>query len=822
MKSHIKIALICCLALLPVVISGQSVIRGTVTDSEDGSRIIGATVTEYDKDSRIITGTITDPNGNYMLRVENPDGTIIISYIGYTSNEFSIEGREVIDVKLSTSAIQMEEVVITAESDFNSMTGVAKRDITGSQVSIDMDDSKHMGVVSAEEALAGKISGLDIMTSGNPGGGSQIVIRGLGSLGGSTPLIVVDDIPQDIRVDDAFDFGSADQEDIGDLVNISPQDIKSIDVLKDAASAAIWGSKGADGVLLIKTHRGKRGKTRFEYQGKYTMNIQPPSIPMLNGDEYIMMQLEQLLNQQGLFDIPPEIAYDRDYADFYNYNKNTDWLESISQKGFINDQFFKVSGGGDKTRYYASVNYQSNDGTTVNTALNRLSTRVNLDYNISSKVRFSVNFNYSNSVKEDNYEFRFDLDEDGTKENVNVRQMAYIKAPNMAIWEHDVNGNRTGEYFTPIYSYQGDGNEYFNPVAVANLSINDKNDNQVQNSFTLDYNMLPWMRFRQTLSFQYLNSKTKQFLPIDAIGTDWLNSLNNYSREVNQTVTKILSRSQLSFVPRLKNEAHSLSGILMTEVEMQDAEWSTLGTSRGPGGDILDPAANAPINLLASGSSEARGISFLGSFNYKLRDRYILSLTSRLDGSSKFGSNQRWGLFPSVSLGWRFSEEDLFSNIEILSDGKLRGSWGQTGKQPANPYDRHAIFNTTNPNQYIENPIIIQQQIQLENLKWQTVSSWNLGLDLGFLNDRINVTAEIYKKLTEDILWKNYKIPKSSGYTVLKWYNGGQLENRGWEFFTRVGIIRKANLTWNVNLNIANNINVFIEFPENFNNEVAT
>jgi len=235
MKSYIRILLIGSMVLFSLVVSGQSVIRGTVTDSEDGSRIIGATVTEYDKDRRIITGTITDPNGNFNLRVENPDGTIIISYIGYASYEFVLEGREVFNIKLSPSAIQMEEVVITAESDFNSMTGVAKRDITGSQVSINMDESKHMGVVSAEEALQGKISGLDIMTSGNPGGGSQIVIRGLGSLGGSTPLIVVDDIPQDIKIDDSFDFGSADQEDIGDLVNISPQDIKSIDVLKDAA-----------------------------------------------------------------------------------------------------------------------------------------------------------------------------------------------------------------------------------------------------------------------------------------------------------------------------------------------------------------------------------------------------------------------------------------------------------------------------------------------------------------------------------------------------------------------------------------------------------
>ncbi len=822
MKILIRQIFIFFMLLVSAGVSAQTIIRGTVTDSEDGSRIIGATVTEYDKDRRIIKGTITDPNGNYNLRVENPKDIIIISYIGYTSAEFSILGRAVINIELKSSAIQMEEVVITAESDFNSLTGVAQRDITGSQVRIDMSEAKYMGVVSAEEALQGKVSGLDIMTSGNPGGGSQIVIRGLGSLGGSTPLIVVDDIPQDIKIDEGFDFGSADQEDIGDLVNISPQDIKSIDVLKDAASAAIWGSKGADGVLIIQTQRGKRGSTRFEYQGKYTINVQPPPIPMLNGDEYIMMQLEQLLNQQGLFEIPDEIAYDRDYVDFYNYNKNTDWVEAISQTGFINDQYFKVSGGGDKTRYFASVNYQKNDGTTKNTSLNRLSTRINLDYNISSKIRFSVNFNYSNTAKEDNYEFRLDTDGDGKKERVNVRQMAYIKAPNMAIWEHDENGNLTGEYFTPIYSYQGDGDKYFNPVAVANLSFNDQDDNQVQNSFVLDYNILAWLRFRQTISFQYLNRKRKQYLPIDAIGTDWLNDLNNFAWEQNYTTNKIISRSQLSFIPRLKNPAHSISGMVLADVEMQSTEYAALYTSRGPGGGITDPAANAPILRLNSGSSENRGIGLRSSLNYKFKDRYIFSMIASIDGSSKFGSNQRWGLFPSVSLGWRFSEEEFMSGIEALSDAKLRFSWGQTGKQPSSAYARHAIFNTSNPNQYIDNPIIIQQQVQLENLKWQTVSQLNLGLDLGFLKDRIILTGEIYKKTTEDILWKNYKIPKSSGYTVLNYYNGGMLENKGWEFFTRLGIIRKERLRWDVNFNIANNFNVFLEFPENFNNEVAT
>ncbi|MCK4922644.1 MAG: SusC/RagA family TonB-linked outer membrane protein, partial [Bacteroidales bacterium] len=494
----------------------------------------------------------------------------------------------------------------------------------------------------------------------------------------------------------------------------------------------------------------------------------------------------------------------------------------ITQPGYINDQYFKVSGGGDKTRYFASVSYQENVGTTVNTGLDRLSTRVNLDYNVSRKIKFSVNFNYSNTAKEDNYILKVNLDGKGGDENVNVRKMAYIKAPNMAIWEHDANGNLTGEYFNPVYSYQGNGDEYFNPVAVADLSINDKNDNIVQNSFSLDYHAVPWMKFRQNISFQYLNTKIKQYLPIDAIGGDWLNELNNKSSEINTATTKITSRSQVFFIPRFQNIDHSLSGSAMMETDMKSSESAAFYTSNGPGGMIFDPAANATIYELQSNSSETRDLGFLGSINYKFKDRYIFSINGRLDGSSKFGTNQRWGLFPSASLGWRFSEEELFSNQTILSDGKFRVSWGQTGKQPGKTYARHSIFLPPDPNQYMDYPVIVQDNVQLDNLKWQTVSSWNVGLDLGLQKDRIIFTAELYQKITSDILWNPYNIPNSSGFTKLAYYNGGALENKGWELFTRMVIIRTENMFWNVNFNLSRNINTFLEFPENFNNERAT
>lgn len=787
-------------------------IRGTIVEASTGEPIIGATVVEYDDDNRIISGAVSDVNGNFQISVKNPNTSLIASSIGYATMSVDVNGRSNIEIQLESSALDIEEVVITAESSLDPLTNVSERDATSARVKVDMADSKIMGGVSAEEALQGQVSGLDIISSsGDPGSGSQIIIRGLGSLGNAKPLIVVDGISMDIRINDDFDFGGADQEDIGDLVNIAPQDIKSIEVLKDAASSAVWGSKGADGVLLIETFRGIRGKTRLDYQGKYSLNIQPPPIPMLNGDEYIMLQLEEHHNAYGTYSIPSEIAYDPDFENFYNYNKNTDWIGAITQPGFVNDQYLKISGGGEKTRYFTSLNYQTNSGTTLNTPFSRISTRINLDYTISTKLKFSVNFSYTNSLKEGNYKLRGE----------NVRSMAYVKAPNMSIYEYDQFGIPTGEYFNPINSYQGDGISYFNPVAIVSESSNDVAQNTVFNSYLLDYNILPWLRFRETVSFQYLNESANAFLPFNAVGSDWLNNFVNQASESNSVDTKITTRSQLFIVPRL-NKKHSFSSIIMYESDQRTQDWSTLRSSKSSSSDLYDPAGNSVISQIMSGSSDFRALGGLISVNYKYLDRYITAFNLRADGSSKFGANRRWGFFPSASIGWRFSKEPFLNSFKKLSDGKLRLSYGQTGREPGNPYGRHAIYNTTSPSQYIDNPVIIPKQVQLDNLKWQTLSAWNMGLDLSFFKNALTFTGEVYRKVTEDLLWPKYDYPSSSGFDQLKFFNGGKLENRGWELFISGRPLVRDQFSVNLSFNIAQNINTFLEFPDNFNNEVAT
>jgi TonB-linked SusC/RagA family outer membrane protein len=622
---------------------------------------------------------------------------------------------------------------------------------------------------------------------------------------------VIDGVPQD-RVTQGFDLASADQEDISNLINIALQDIKSIEVLKDAASTAVYGSRGADGVLLIETHKGRMGKVQFDYQYKNTMNFQPPAIPMLNGDEYIMLQLEQWHNAFGVFDIPREIAYDPEYADFHNYSANTDWIGAITQNSMTHDHYFKISGGGERTRYFTSLSYVDEGGTTIGTSANRFSTRINLDYFLSRNLLFTVQFNYTGNNVDGNVSI------DGR----NIRSMAYIKAPNMSIWEHDQNGNLTGEYFNPINSYQGNGTTFFNPVAVANLGKNDRNENTLSNTFRLRYNINDWLIFNETVSFQYTGSKAKNYLPYNAIGADWLAWNINKAEESNNINSSIQTETQLIFNSPFRTDRHVLTGAATWITNQSSYEWLNIQSNRTPSTNIQDPAINAQINWIGTGTGEARDVAGLINLNYKLLDRYMVQSILRADGNSSFGANNRWGTFAGLSGAWRFSSEPWLETLEWLGESKIKASWGLAGRQPGDPYARFASYISTNTGAYINNPSIVPNNIQLNNLKWETISSTNVGFEINLFDERFFLNADFYRKLTTDLLFYGYDIPTSSGYNTLNLLNGGEMENRGWEMMMNWRVINKKDFTLNLDFNTSQNINSFNKLPENFNTERST
>ena len=798
----------------------KTIIRGKVIDQKDKSAVIGATVVESDKQNRVVNGSVTDIDGNFVYQMKNPANSMKVTVIGYQSKAFKPNPLKAVVIELVSSDIELDQVVVTGKvrSD-NSLTNIDDRDNASSRVKVDLMDMKDGGITSAADALQGKVAGLDIISaSGDPGSGSQIVIRGLSSIGNNKPLIVIDGITQD-NVPSSFDLSSSDAQDIGNMINIALQDIKSIEVLKDAASTAVYGSKGADGVLLIETNRGKMGKVQFDYTYKNSVNFQPRAVPLLNGDEYVTLQLEEWHNARGVFDLPREIAYDKDYPDFYNYSANTDWLGAITQNSVTNDHYFKISGGGEKTRYFTSFSYVDEGGTTINTGKKSFSTRVNLDYFLSKKLTFTVQFNYSNNKRDGNISIN----------DRNIRQMAYIKAPNMSIMEHDADGNLTGEYFTRNFdktgNYQGSGYDYYNPVAVAKLGKSDESENSLENSFKLKYTLKDWLIFKETASFQYYGRKSNSFLPYNAVGSNWYDWTVNKAEEGNKLYSSFKTESQLVFYVPFKTKNHELTGATSWSTTQSTDDGVNIQSNRNPSINLQDPAVGAQINWISSSLVEKSDVGALLNLNYKYKDRYMVQATARADGNSAFGSVNRWGLFKGVGAAWRFSSEKLFENSKNwLSESKLRASWGTSGRPPSDEwphptYPRFAIYKTTNPGSYIQNPAVVPTSIQLDNLKWESIMQTDIGLELNLFKDRLYIEGDIYRKLTTDLLFGDYKIPLSSGFDKLVFLNGGELANKGWELMTNGKIIRTKDMVLSVDFNISQNVNSFTKLPENFNNE---
>ncbi len=792
-------------------ISAQSdVVRGNVSDDHGG--LPGVTILELDDNDRVITGAVTDFDGNYTIQVSSPDATINFSMIGFTTRSEQLEGRSILNIILESSVETMQEVVVTASRTTSSLTNVSERDRTGAAVTLDMRETRGLSVTSVGDALQGQVAGMDIMGGGSPGGGVNIVIRGLGSLGNSDPLIVVDGIVQRVSTDD-IDLGSADVEDIGLLVSIAPEDIQTIRVLKDAAETAIYGSRGANGVIEITTITGARGPTKFEVNHRRSLTVEAPTIPMLDGDEYVSMQLEMWHNSEGIFSLPPEIANDRDFIDYYNYAQNTNWLNEITRLGQVEDFGFSFSGGGDKTTYYNSINYQNTDGTVLNTANRRLTGRTNVDYRISDNLSLNSQISYANIYKEDNWQSN------------RIRFIAYTKAPNMSVYERDEDGNISDSYFNPIESYQGDGVRYYNPVAVANLSKNDNITNDFQTSFNLRYIPNDRIVLRQTVSFQFNNSKRMVFLPHNAIGARWLESQNNMTEEANNSRVSLSARTT-AHISLITSDQHHLSSTFLAETSTDNRESIFSRSVSGPSTIITDPSAGSLMGNIRSSSSTENDIGALGQLLYKWYDKHIVNLNARIDANSKFGETFRWGIFPSVSYAWRFSDENFIKNLGIFDDSRIRVSWGQTGSSRVGRYDRHGYFSEVNlggrGSEYMGLPTLVPERPELERLKWETVEQVNLGIDIAILRNRLFMTFDIYERQTKDMLWPRYNVPSATGYSQLLWYNEGGIQNRGWEFNINASIVRSGDFDFSANFNIFHNKNTFTSFPSNLITERNT
>jgi TonB-linked SusC/RagA family outer membrane protein len=533
---------------------------------------------------------------------------------------------------------------------------------------------------------------------------------------------------------------------------------------------------------------------------------------MLNGDQYIRLILDEKFNRNpiGLSSIPTEYLNDPNYPLYYNYNKNTDWVKAVTQNGFTHDVNFSVAGGGDKARYRASLGYYDQLGTTIGTNLSRLTTRLNLDYNISDKLKLSTDFSYTNSDKDQNY-----FDDDWGSRNRQVRSMAYRKAPHMSIYEYDEEGNLTGNYFSPLQSQQGTGLNYLNPVAMANDGIfNDRKD-RILTNFLLKYQILRGLDYYANVAFDITNNHNSKLFPQSATGVQIGNSQLNKVQSKEDIQNIIQTFNKLIYKPDL-GEKHDwmLLGMFST-YDKYATQFKTV--SAGMPSYILSDPSNIGIeNGAGSYRARVRTLSYLINTNYVYNDRYIVGGGIRIDGDSRFGPNNRYGYFPSMSVAWRMSSEEFMSSFNKLSDLKFRLSYGVNGYSTGSSYQYLSKYTSTSG--YLGNNGINLANIELNNLRWETTTQFNYGLDASFFKYRLNITFDYYDKYTNDMIFNNLAIPSTTGFTSVT-SNFGSLSNKGWELNINAKIIEMSKFKVGLDFNFARNVNIIESLPENYSNE---
>jgi TonB-linked SusC/RagA family outer membrane protein len=835
--NKIKYLIIVFLLLFSGILQAQNtkVLSGRVFEMVNGVKqpIPGANVVVANSQNRFLTGVATGANGAYNFRVpaNEKDLNIIVSFIGLKSKKIPYTGQSTLDVVLESEDKVMTEVVVQGRH-VDRVTGITEKQQTAATQRVEMDEIMAVSPVNTlEEALQGQLGGVDIISGGDPGAKSSIRIRGTSTLNASAdPLIVIDGIPYNTNINDDFNFATANAEDFGQLVNIAPTDIESIEVLKDAAATAIWGTKGGNGVLMITTKKGAKGKTRFSFSSKLTTRFEPDPIPMLDGNEYVALMQDAIWNTanarglavsqnllQLLFDTP-EINYSPTWRYFDEYNQNTNWLDEVRRTSIVSDNNFSMSGGGDKAIYRFSVGYLNDQGTTIGTSLDRFTSLLSVNYNFSQKLRVDVDYSFTQTEKEANYD-------SGKSKWRNARSEAMAKMPNKSpYWIDNETGERTGLYFSRQNSdeFQGafTGQKNYNPVALVNEGYNISSIRENRITFRLNYYITPELTYQGYTSMKLTTNRNEKFLPQVATGVTGVSSYANQSSDALSDGFNLITENKLLFRKNWE-EKHNLvaMGLFRTEQYKGSNYYSQISGAASSG--LADPTTGGTVTDEGSGSSETRSMSGILNAHYTFMERYMLNATVNFEGNSSLGKSERWGAFPAVGLAWQAQEEEFIKNLSWVDQAKFRVSYGVSGRSPdgASPYI--GSFKALSEN-YMNMAAIAPYKIQLDNLKWETSREVDFGADIILMDNRFTFTFDWYRKKTDDLLQKDVKVPASTGFTSIKWYNSGEITNTGIELRADYVVFKNKDWRLSVNANINRNVNKIVTLPDNLTQEAYT
>lgn len=800
-------------------VMAQTIVTGKVVSTDDGYEAIGCTVVETDRNGRVYTQTITDINGEFSLQVKNTSHQLVFTYVGYKKQTVAIGNKRRFDISMESDNV-LTEVVVKGERLVNGGgMQVSEREFSGAMQRFSMDKLEGVSVPSIDDALQGRIAGLDIVgNSGDLGSGSVMRIRGVTSINSnSQPLILLNNVPYENNIDSNFDFASADQEKFASLLSISPDDIQEITVLKDGAACAIWGARGANGIINITTKKGVTGPTRVNYSYRLSCSWQPKGTKLLNGDEYTMLMKQAYFNRNQQDCNIPEYSYDREafvnaYGsadDYLNFTQNTDWVDAVRQTGYTHDHVLSVQGGGSRARFRASVGLYDQSGTIIGQDLKRFTGLMNLEYNVSDRLKFTSEFFITNTKNNKNYQ-------DGSVDN--LLSIAYKKMPNVGIYRMDAQGNATDVFFNIAQSSQinDDQKNLANPVAIARLAKYDQDDMRIMPTLRLQYDFIEprdqRLRYAGYVKFDIEDINDSRFRPRETTSKKWDDSSVNrsYSRESQSTT--IYMDHNLTWMPRLDTKLHSLMLYGSWQMNIAKTKYQEFERSGLSSTDATDVNNWGQIQNFNSSKTEGRNMAFLASTHYMFLNRYIFDASARWDGSSRFGSDNRWGFFPSMSGKWIVSSEPWMKSTEKwLSELSVRAGWGVTGNRPDYEYlyfSRYNSFNTS----YGDIAAIKPASLQLSNLKWERSSSYNVGIESSFLDYRLRVVANIYKRRTENLLFRDQTIPSTSGFSSISYINAGTMDNKGWEFeLSTDRMIKKGKWQIDMSLNLSNYRNTIVE-----------
>ena len=768
---------------LPTEMQQAKRITGVVSDAT--GPIIGASV----KVKGTSNGAATDLDGRFTLNVQQGQ-TLVISYIGYITREVKIGSQSEYSITLEEDHNSLEEVVVVGYGQMK------KSDISGASVSLGEDAVKGSIITSLDQSLQGRAAGVSaVQTSGAPGSASSIRVRGTATINANAePLYVIDGVI--VRGNDRGESGAAyglgdalgngSVSTISPLSTIDPADIVSMEILKDASATAIYGAQGANGVVLITTRHGKAGEAKFSYNGMVAASRQTKRLDMMNLREYA--QFYNSMYQQG------EVATANAYlSDPTLLGKGTNWQDAVFQTAWQHSHQVSAQGGTDKVQYYVSGSYMNQEGTIIGSEFNRLAFRANIDAELKKWLKMGVNISYSNSND--------DLKLADSDEGLITYSLTTI--PSIPIY--NINGGYS--------SVSQEGYTNPNPIAMAMSDDILLNRQKLNGNIFFDVTLLKGLVWHTELGFDVNSSKGETYEPMINLGT-WKRTTNSSQWNKNSG-TFLQFKNYLTWNHSFGK--HNVTGMVGQEAWESKYDYVTVMNTNLPSDEVHSPYLGQGTQTFSDGFGSSAMASFFTRWTYNFDNRYNATYTYRYDGSSNFGPNNRWAGFHSLAASWRFSNEKFFEPLaDVISNGKLRVGWGQTGNANIGGYKWGVPLST------MESDLGVTYrpaQIANEDIKWESQEQWNVGLDLGFFNNRVNLTVDWYIKESKDMLMM-LNLPsimgtQGNGSSSLKapWGNYGHIRNTGLEISLNTHPLQ-GKFTWDSDFQISFNKNKLVSLSD--------